>query len=562
MFHSVSVLGPVGTRWGHTYAENGIFIAIEIGSPLESPEQGSMLLEHIVSLCHEYPISTLARVKNIVTGLSLPPSTTIILAVAVENVLYISSRGTGSIYLLRDGQLACILQGSQTRSGPFQEKDTFVICSPSFSQSFSNSQLTQALHAAPTLIDLEDYISSQLFKSPMAQGASCLIVRYEQVSSHQDDLNPRQNVLKQSSTRQKRITLGIGVLLLIVLSTSVFFGSEHRRKVKLKEAYDQVKGVATNQLSEAETLVGINNKAAYEILSNTKQQIEDALSYFPDNVPERKKLEELRDSTEQALKRSKNIYELKEPELFFNIDWVNDGGSGSRIALDEDTIVILDTDKSNIYKVSISHKDPEILLSQEGLKSALFIAHDDPSTYAFITDPTPHLVNSRMKTIIDTNSKWGTIKDFKMFSGNIYLLDNTGIIWKYPSSETGFGEGYDWLGPGLTLDFSDARSMSIDGNIWILDDNNVQKFSNTVPESFYLKDEVLISPVRMYTDEKVNYLYILEKNRVILFDKNGNYHSQYVWNGFSDATDLVATADSRSVLVLVKNKIYRLDIDE
>lgn len=579
MFHTASIVGPANDRWGQTYAENGVYIVVEIEDEEHVLEHGHKLIPHIVEQFTNLPIVTLENVANIVAQAKAPESSTLILVTTLEGVLYVASKGNGSILVKRGENLATIHAGSGSLSGPIEDGDIFFVCSPTFVNIYPVSDI-EKIDIPPLLSDLEDRLASRVLRVDNNSGAACLVLS----STHDKDhsaagTNKEEETVQNKEqkrvgslssrfrkfqsvapTRQKRTTLILGVILLAILSASLFFGNNHRRSTKIKQAYEQVSETAGQTIQEAEKLLGINDVAAQKLFSEAKGQIEQTLPYFPEDSIEHQELSRQIDSINDSQKKALHIQELGEPDLFFNVDWAKDGASATRISLFEDTLVMLDTDNNNIYEIDISQKNPEISATDTSLRSAKFIAIQGSSIYSFLDESPQRVVNAKGKTVIEAASQWGEIKDMKTYAGNIYLLDATGEIWKYSSTEDGFSDINKWFGDGLSLDFSDATTMNIDGSIWVLDENSIQQFTNTVPQSFYIKNEVLVSPKRMFTNEEVDYLYVLENNRVIVFDKDGVYHSQYLWDGFAEASDIVATADPHQALVLSGNKIYRIDI--
>ncbi|MCR4263094.1 MAG: hypothetical protein NUV98_00040, partial [Candidatus Roizmanbacteria bacterium] len=98
----------------------------------------------------------------------------------------------------------------------------------------------------------------------------------------------------------------------------------------------------------------------------------------------------------------------------------------------------------------------------------------------------------------------------------------------------------------------------IDGSIWVLTNDNVLKFTQGVPDSYSLQGGVLTTAKALYTDSESNFLYVLENDRIIIFDKKGVYQEQYVLSECAEATDLVVLQD-KQILLLHKNSVYQID---
>ena len=74
--------------------------------------------------------------------------------------------------------------------------------------------------------------------------------------------------------------------------------------------------------------------------------------------------------------------------------------------------------------------------------------------------------NDKCQNKIKLDSDWGTVVDMGMFAGNIYLLTNANI-WRYQTTETGFGTKQSWIAKTEVVDLSGSTSLTIDGSLWV-----------------------------------------------------------------------------------------------
>lgn len=170
----------------------------------------------------------------------------------------------------------------------------------------------------------------------------------------------------------------------------------------------------------------------------------------------------------------------------------------------------------------------------------------------------------REKLVVEAEEDWVEIIDLRAFGGNLYLLDRQGEIWKYPGIEAGFGAYRLWL-KGEKPDFSDAIGMSIDGSVWVLKaDGTILKYTQGGRDHFAISglDRSFNNPVAIFTDDDQENLYILDKgnSRVVVINKSGEYHSQYLWSGIVDVTGLIASEEEKKIFLLSGNKIYQIEI--
>lgn len=140
------------------------------------------------------------------------------------------------------------------------------------------------------------------------------------------------------------------------------------------------------------------------------------------------------------------------------------------------------------------------------------------------------------------------IKDVSSYSKYIYLLTKN-QIYRYSRTLAGFSGPHSWL--KQKTEFENPVSLAIDGDIYVLDNNKILKFYRGVREEFNLNFE-LENPIKIFTLPNLNYLYILKKNKVLVFNKSGKLVSQYINNKFTDLQDIWVSKDK--IIYLLNNQ--------
>lgn len=176
-----------------------------------------------------------------------------------------------------------------------------------------------------------------------------------------------------------------------------------------------------------------------------------------------------------------------------------------------------------------------------------------PVGFAYSTALKKILINTAEKKVFAFDTSTKTVEELKIadsqigweestaidtYSTNIYLLSPvTGVVWKHTEQDSGFSSGSSYL--TKKVDIQGAVDLTIDGNVYVLkNDGQLLKFTKGVQDSsFALKgipkpySEILI-PSRVYTGDDTNNIFVLDKkySRIIKFDKNGQYISQYIFD--------------------------------
>lgn len=207
------------------------------------------------------------------------------------------------------------------------------------------------------------------------------------------------------------------------------------------------------------------------------------------------------------------------------------------------------TRDGKIYATDTADKEPALVASiGQDAANVIDSSYTDSLGTIFI-----YLNNQKLLTLdtskdtvgkasITADKNWEKGVALSAFSTNIYLLDSeNGEIWKHSNSDTGFSEGDDYLNT-KSISLKNSLDLTIDGNIYVLkNDTSVVKFTRGTPDlDFKIKAipspyNEIKEPKAIFTDQDTNYIYIFDKteNRIIRYDKTGEYSTQYIFEGLS-----------------------------
>lgn len=152
--------------------------------------------------------------------------------------------------------------------------------------------------------------------------------------------------------------------------------------------------------------------------------------------------------------------------------------------------------------------------------------------------------------------------DFSKFKSYIYFLDsNKGEIQKCSSPLIQKNCEF-WLSPETKKPI-EAKSMAIDGSIWILTkENQIDRYYNgsyqeTLSLNFF---PCLEDPIKIWTSKTLSYLYLLEpgQNRIIILNKSGEIVKQFQSEKLDNLLDFALSEDGKTIYLLNGLKIYQL----
>jgi len=227
-----------------------------------------------------------------------------------------------------------------------------------------------------------------------------------------------------------------------------------------------------------------------------------------------------------------------------NFAAINVTGNIEKIAIADNEIYGINSE-GKIYSIDKNNSEIKLVGSIDtDSGNVTDIAYNDNNKRLYFTTAKNNIIEfdamtKTQRTITPLEGSWEDSRAIVSYVSNLYLLDSeAGTVWKHIGKDNGFEKGSSYLN---TKDTSIRGSvdLAIDGNIYLLqNDGKVIKFNRqTWDADFSLKglpspsDSITI-PKQLFTDENTNNIYILDQklNRIIVFDKSGNFQNQYIFD--------------------------------
>lgn len=245
------------------------------------------------------------------------------------------------------------------------------------------------------------------------------------------------------------------------------------------------------------------------------------------------------------------VYELKEDEFF-----------PQRIFVFGKKIYFFKPNSNRIYRLDIINKKGEFInLRKEAKLASQF---QDHLVFLYSNNKVSLLENHSQEKNLSFPYYPVNINCLSSFGKNLYMFDSAKKeIIKFRVKQGLFLNGTLWFNQ-KTERPSAARSMAIDGSIWIVDkDNNLWRFfKGDLRDKIILNIFPFIQQVtRISTNYSLPYLYLLEpiQKRIIILDKNGETVKQFLSNEFNNLKDI--SIDNNGVIyILNENKLYKIQL--
>lgn len=585
------------SHWGGSFCENGLFILLETGGNIDvqATVHGKEILDILLTKITNFKSRDLSVLKDLINeAKEMKSIQTLTMGFLHGDILYIANLGAGEVLLQRKGKAGKILSAGGISSGKVMQGDTLLFISKTFANCIDKEKI-RLFTQTENLAETGEEAYSILVNNPHTEGAAALLVKLgnqeipKEPESSTAPISKKdyKNIIAQKweklfskftqiqarlwkddeDAKPKKTLLTIAVILILLLITSIFLNINHSQSTNKKTHFKETLDLVSHQYDEAVSLIDLNPTRARSLLSDGKLSLSAILKEFPQKSTEYKQINDWLGKIAEKEVAAYKIFKFTAVPLFFDINLIKNGGMGAKMAIHKNLAVILDSKNKAVYSLSLDTKQAEIIAGSEAVKDAQTVAVHGKSAYFINSDGIIQINVSSKSTqsLIKPDKEWGEITQLVAFGGNLYLLDKkNNAVWKYVALENGFSARTGYLNPDVRVSFANAGKMIVDGSVWVLsDEGTILKFTSGHGDTFNFKGLAdTISITTIFTTDEDKSMYVLDKHaqRILVFDKDGNYQSQYQWDELKNADDIVASEEEKKIFVLSQNKIYAIDI--
>ena len=481
------------------------------------------------------------------------------------NILYLKTINQGEIFLYRKGKLAPIIQGNLSASGYIHHDDIFIFTTVSFKKKLGGIEQLKKILDGKKPSELVELLSS-ILKSKEDQKTIALFVQFKKekeilfkesfikkiINIYKKAINYSQNV-----ERKKTITFIAVVIIFFILVWSVGFGHQRRKEALIAKKISSVKMLVEDKLNQADEFSFFSIAKSKTIIEEAKKE----LYRLEREVGQKKELNEIKKLIEG--KESKILKkEEKNPEEFFDLAIDSRQAKGEKIYLDQDLLVILDSQQGSVYSLSLDKKSYQ-KISFEEIKLAKLIASYKNEIFLYLPQEGLYKItkNEKLKKVVEKDKDWGNIVDFWIYNGNLYLLDEgKNEIYKYLVTESGYSDKTSYF-KGRVYNLKDARSLAIDASVYVGLKERIIKFTTGDQDEFKtIFPEIYVNLSKIYTSKDLEKIYAWDKIKGVIYIllKNGSYEQTIASSILKKASDFIIY--QKNAYILVREKIYKISL--
>ncbi len=545
-------------------SENNLFLAVEIEEGM-TPDKGRELTAFIKEKISSIMIENLQQFDSFISGLikekNLPSGFSLSGGYLKENIFYLKTVNHGQVYIRRKDKLALLIKGNESASGYIEESDIFIFTFNRFMILLGEEEGLNKKFDHRPVSEIIDEITPELLTKD-DQGTAALFLQLKKIGEIE---KPVSDFFEQPEKKSRKILTFITVFVLgIILFWSVGLGYKRRTQEIGREKIKLAKELIGQKLDKAEEVAFLNMSSALSLIADSKTEankFKQELRLRPNSVGtmarQVEELEKLISDTENKILKK----EEKKYSEFFDLTVDDKDAKGDKLYLNDGRLLVSDKSRGVLYELSLEKKSLDKDQFSAVKRSSLITSYDDKKYFYVSGEGIYRVADGKADKVIKNNKDWGEIIDMVVFNGNIYLLDRgKDEIWKYVSTEDGFGSGISYFQSGQSIDLSAINSLTIDGSVYLAGDSVMVKYTSGLRDGFKVNlPDDNVNMTKVFTGKDLEKVYLWDKGEgaVYVLGKNGNYQEQVNSKILSTGTDLVVYKDS--IYVLGGSKIFKID---
>lgn len=517
--------------------------------------------------------------------------TSLIIAVRYQNFIYLGTYGEGIIKLIRDQESATLVTGIKTKpqlvSGQLKPLDRYLFLSSHFLSVFPwENHEDKFKDKDPGVI--KEFLSTLVYSQKDSADLSVIILdtkKDENSSPEKDSFLPDPTSLPAQPTppekkrkpffgkkiklpkikvhdyptpqldRRRRVSAIIAIGFLILLFTSVYFGSQKRQADLAEQKYQDLSQQINDRLSTAQTLKNLDLEDALSITKeaqNLLQELEE-LDIHPEETSSLK-------TTVNTLLSQTGQEGTFSPDILYDLSLIRSEIKVKSLSLENSTLYLLDTDSHRIDQLNVSKKSTELVLNNDELSKTFQITASNNTIYLLGEGGIYKTASDSIQKIVEKDDSWVDPVDIISWEGKVYVLTKDNI-YKYPLTASGLGSRQEWLKGDLGI--STPTSLAINGKVWVLGKSGTVKPYYLGREDKY--DQSSITAIKdanhLTTHPDLDIVVFTDQQKdIYLFDKEGKSIAKYSTN--LTILDLVLDALNSRLLILANDqKLYQITLN-
>lgn len=366
--------------------------------------------------------------------------------------------------------------------------------------------------------------------------------------------------------KKNKIFLAVAGACLFFLALNLFYTGLKNKKEAEQNVLNDLKELVEQRQNQIEAHLLYNNEdGAKKILD----ELAELLKKLPQDTPEQKEYyDTITAKYTQQLEKIRHIVKIENSNELADFSNLNNQAEVANILLANNKIYSGDGQQKTIYTINLSDNLITAIADlNQPIKVLNYPVLDKNENIYYFNEDSIIQLNTKTDEItnlsIDLPVEKQSIVAATGYNNKFYLLSKQDSqIYRFSKAERALTNRERWIKD--KTNFSNPTSFSIDGQVYVLEANGqIFKYLKGEKQNFKLEeiDPPLAKATKIIVSQNLEFIYILEpaNKRLIIFDKTGDFLSQYQFKKLDDLKDFVVDEKTKKIYLLNKTSIYMVE---
>jgi len=344
----------------------------------------------------------------------------------------------------------------------------------------------------------------------------------------------------------------LGTLLLLLFA--IFVTLWHQKKThEFLEKVNQIKKLVTEASSAR--IYGKNKEAVLALNQALKM-----IAELENKKLSSKQKDLIRTLQNDAQKAFEEIFpknEIKNLELIFEMKETINKWKPEKMLLSNNFIYLSSQNSNLVWRLNQKTKEGIFIpLAIDKVKFSLVFGKNP-----IFLAPDGQIESWERKISLILPNKSTEIKDVALFSKNLYILSDDQILKYNLASGAKEVVSQNWLKENISL--KDFFSITIDGKIYLLSSKKILRLGRGKIETEFDLAKIyprIQKPTKIFTQQEIPFLYLQDKNEIIILDKEGNFVKLLSFPQVKNLVDFFIDTSNKAIYILDGMKIWKAKI--
>lgn len=375
-----------------------------------------------------------------------------------------------------------------------------------------------------------------------------------------------RDVYLGQSDLKKNLKRFLPVVAIVAILLMGLFYFRFRRQQQRTQANQALAPLVTS-FEEAKSLAESDPIASREQLSELIDELGSLHQGFAKKKVAQAMVAPVLDEAKSFYENISGKEEFEKLPIAYDLTLADQDFIATATELSNNSMYFVDGERRKIIKVNLETKEYQVF--ELNISSSIVDFALNNQKLFLLTDQavyTYDVEDQSLTEIRKDDEELAQAKKIDTFGDTFYVLNQEKAnIYRFKSQEGEYQSAQAWIKSFQGTDYSRIKTLTIDGDVWLTDDQgHIFKLRTGQEQDFSLRGvaDPFESTLILFTQSDDENLYLLEsgKHRIVVLNKEGEFQKEIKSASLSTAVDLVVDEANSKGYVVSGSVIFQIDL--